>query len=55
MTVTYKLIKIEKNQPEQSVELTEDEIDAIFDAMGDYQDYGEEEFELADSIRNKLF
>lgn len=33
---------------------TDAEIDAIYSAMGDYADYGEEEAELADSIRNKL-
>lgn len=39
----------------QVVELTEAELDAIFEAMGDYQDYGDEETMLADSIRDKLF
>jgi len=52
--IKYKLIRIEENQPEIVTEFTENEIDAIFDAMGDYQDYGDDEAELAESIRSKL-
>jgi hypothetical protein len=33
---------------------TDAEVDAIYSAMGDYADYGDEEMELANSIRNKL-
>jgi hypothetical protein len=33
---------------------TDAEVDAIYSAMGDYSDYGDEETELANSIRNKL-
>ena len=33
---------------------TDDEWDAIDQAMGDFQDYGEEEAELADEIRYKI-
>jgi hypothetical protein len=33
---------------------TDAEVDAIYSAMGDYADYGDEETELANSIRNKL-
>jgi hypothetical protein len=33
---------------------TDEEVDAIYSAMGDYADYGDEETELANSIRNKL-
>ena len=52
--ITYKLIRIEENEPEITTEFTENEIDAIYAAMGDYQDYGDEEAELAESIRGKL-
>jgi hypothetical protein len=50
----YQLVKILENGEKHVVELTEDEIDAIYRAMGDYQDYGDEEQEIADSIRDKL-
>ena len=33
---------------------TDDEWDAIDQAMGDFQDYGEEEAEHADNIRYKI-
>lgn len=33
---------------------TEDEWDAIYNAMADYQDHGEEETELAYSIQSKI-
>ena len=33
---------------------TEDEWDAIYNAMADYQDYGEDETELAYSIQEKI-
>ena len=52
--IKYKLIRIEENQPEITTEFTENEIAAIYDAMGDYQDYGDDEAELAESIRSKL-
>jgi hypothetical protein len=52
--MTYKLIYTEANQPERTVILTDEEVDAIYSAMGDYADYGDEETELANSIRNKL-
>jgi hypothetical protein len=34
--------------------LSEDEINAIFEALGDYQDYGDAEAELSTSILTKL-
>ena len=33
---------------------TEDEWDAIYNAMADYQDHGEEECDLAYSVQNKI-
>ena len=33
---------------------TDDEWDAIHSAMGDYADYGDEESDLAQSIRRKI-
>jgi len=37
------------------IELTQEDIDAIYDAMGDYQDYGDDEATLSESIRDKLY
>jgi len=45
-----RILNITDKQPEFS----DAEIDAIYCAMGDYQDYGDEESALADSIREKL-
>ena len=39
----------------KSIVLTDDEIDAIYDSLRDYQDYGEVEQELSDSIQNKIY
>ena len=33
---------------------TEDEWDAIYSAMGDFQDYGDEPTELANSVRDRI-
>ena len=33
---------------------TEDEWNAIYDAMADYQDHGEEETELSYSVQSKI-
>jgi hypothetical protein len=33
---------------------TEDEWDAIYNAMADYQDHGEEETELSYSVQSKI-
>ena len=33
---------------------TEDEWNAIYDAMADYQDHGEDETELAHSVQEKI-
>jgi hypothetical protein len=45
-----RILNITDKQPEFS----DDEIDAIYSAMGDYQDYGDEESEIATSVREKL-
>ena len=34
---------------------TEDEWDAIYSAMGDFQDYGDKQFDLGKSIESKLY
>jgi hypothetical protein len=39
----------------KEVELTEENMDAIFAALGDYQDYGDAEAEEAETIRDKLY
>jgi hypothetical protein len=38
----------------KSVELTEDEVDAIYSAMDDYRHYGDTEEELAFSTQDKI-
>jgi hypothetical protein len=35
--ITYKLVRIEPNKPEKSVELTDSELDVIFDALGEHE------------------
>ena len=45
-----RILNITDKQPEFS----DAEVDAIYCAMGDYQDYGDAESELADTIREKL-
>ena len=52
----YKVLRFENgsNAPVAQVEFTEAEVDAIYSAMGDYQDYGDEEQEISSDIRGKL-
>lgn len=45
-----RILNITDKQPEFS----DDESDAIYRAMEDYQDYGDEESALADSVKEKL-
>jgi hypothetical protein len=52
--LVYKLIKIEDNRPNVEVELSDEQLDAIFAAMSDYQDYGDEEQEVALSVQDAL-
>lgn len=55
---TYKLVKITNTGTEQLfsdvVEFTENEIDAIYIAMGAFSDYSEKAELLAESIRDKI-
>jgi hypothetical protein len=51
---TYKLTRLAKNQCEISIEFSDAEIDAIFDAMTDYRNYGDYEDSLADSVQEKI-
>ena len=45
-----RILNITNKQPEFS----DDELDAIYSAMSDYQDYGDEESEIANSVKEKL-
>ena len=45
--------KLPMNQMLQ-IMFTEDEWDAIYNAMADYQDYGEEQAEIAHEIQHKI-
>ena len=45
-----RILNITDNQPD----FTDDELNAIYCAMSDYEHYGEEEHEIADSICAKL-
>ena len=47
------LKKLPMNQMLQ-IMFTEDEWDAIYNAMADYQDHGEEEAEIAHEIQHKI-
>lgn len=47
------LMKLPMNQMLQ-IMFTEDEWDAIYNAMADYQDHGEEEAEIAHEIQSKI-
>jgi hypothetical protein len=42
MSIKYKLIKIEENQPEKVVVLSEDNFDIILEAIGIYENYLED-------------
>lgn len=46
-------MKLPMNQMLQ-IMFTEDEWDAIYNAMADYQDHGEEEAEIAHEIQSKI-
>ena len=48
--VMQRILNITDKQPEFS----DDELDAIYSAMSDYQDYGDEESEIANSVKEKL-
>jgi len=52
--IIFKLVKVEVNKPEVSVELTDNELDAIYSAMSDYRDYGDDEEDTALSIQDKI-
>jgi len=49
--ITYKLVRVESNKPEKSVELTESELDVIFDALGEHEISIDDE-EVLDAIYN---
>jgi hypothetical protein len=49
--ITYKLVRIEPNKPEKSVELTDSELDVIFDALGEHEVSVDDE-EVLDAIYN---
>ena len=45
-----RILNITDKQPD----FTDDELNAIYSAMSDYEHYGDEEHEIADSICSKL-
>ena len=51
--LTDTMKKLPMNEMLQ-IMFTEDEWDAIYNAMADYQDHGEEETDLAYSIQSKI-
>ena len=53
MHLTDTMKKLPMNEMLQ-IMFTEDEWNAIYDAMADYQDHGEDETELAYSIQEKI-
>ena len=38
----------------KAVPVTDGELDALYEALGDYQDYGDAEMDLSDTIRAKI-
>ena len=48
------MILLQNTETGRSIELTDSELDAIYSAMSDYEHYGDEEHEIADSICAKL-
>jgi hypothetical protein len=49
------MIVLKNTETGKEIELTADELDAIYGAMGDYQDYGEEETCMMHTIRTKIY
>lgn len=48
------MIILQNTENNKSIELSDSDIDAIYSAMGDYQDYGDEEMEHSITIRDKI-
>jgi|688.fasta_scaffold970367_1 hypothetical protein len=49
------MILLQNTETGRSIELTDSELDAIYSAMSDYQDYGDEESELSGNVQSKLY
>jgi len=49
--ITYKLVRVEPNKPEKSVELTDAELDVIYDALSEHEVSVDSE-EVLDAIYN---
>lgn len=48
------MIILQNTENGKTIELTDDDTNAIYEALGDYQDYGDEEMEQSISIRDKI-
>jgi hypothetical protein len=49
--ITYKLVRVEPNKPEKSVELTDAELDVIYDALSEHEVSVDDE-QVLDAIYN---
>jgi formylmethanofuran dehydrogenase subunit E-like metal-binding protein len=49
--ITYKLVRVETNKPEKSVELTDADLDIIYDALSEHEVSVDNE-EVLDAIYN---
>lgn len=49
------MIVLKNTETGKQIELTDDELDAIYSAMSDYQDYGDEESELSSNVQSKIY
>ena len=49
--ITYKLVRVEPNKPEISVELTDADLDIIYDALSEHEVSVDDE-EVLDAIYN---
>ena len=54
MTVIYKLTKIEPNRPEVSVELSDIEVESIYEAMDLFIDWDDTSEHYALSVQDKI-
>jgi len=49
------MIVLKNTENGTEIELTQEELDSIYTAMGSYRDYGDEYEQVADVIQDKLY
>jgi len=54
--ITYKLVRVEPNKPEKSVELTDADLDIIYDALSEHEvSVDNEEYDAIYNVGAKLY